>query len=96
MEYTTNLSRIESLIAKQLPKIIKAANRSEATEVYNKTVKTMNSYGLDLIIQMNSEAYESNKQKLGLTNGWPAYQEGYVNPLDRTKPNGDETKYRGY
>ena len=96
MEYTTNLSRIESLIAKQLPKIIRASNRTEAISNYDKTVKTMNSYGLDLIIQMNSEAYEKNKEKLGLTNGWPAYQEGYVNPLDRTQPNGDESKYRGY
>ena len=95
-DYTTNLSRIESLVAKQLPKIIKADNRSKAEEAYNKTVNTMNSYGLDLIIQMNSEAYEVNKQKLGLTNGWPAYQEGYVNPLDRTQPNGDLSKYRSY
>ena len=94
--YTNSLSKIESLLGKQIPKIIKASNANEAIKVYNQTVETMNRYGLDLIITMNSEAYAKNKVKLGLTYGWPPHQEGYVNPLDRTQPNGDLTKYRGY
>ena len=56
----------------------------------------MDKFGLELVITMNSEAYEVNKKKLGLTNGWPVYQEGYVNPLDRTQPNGDLSLYRSY
>ncbi len=95
-DYTTSLSRIESLLGKQLPKIIKAKNRTEAMSIYDKTVTTMKNYGLDLVIQMNSDAYEKNKVKLGLEYGWPPYQDGYVSPLDRTQPNGDLTKYRGY
>lgn len=95
-DYTTNLSRIESLLGKQLPKIIKGKTKDAAIEAYNKTVSTMNNYGLSLIIEMNSKAYNANKQKLNLTNGWPAYQAGYVSPLDRTQPNGDLTKYRSY
>lgn len=95
-EYTSNLSRIESLIGKQVPKIIKAKSAEEALNIYNKTVSTMESYGLELIIAMNSDAYAKNLAKLGLTNGWPAYQKGYVNPLDRTQPNGDLSKYRTY
>ena len=84
------------MLGKQIPKIIKASNANEAIKVYNQTVETMNRYGLDLIITMNSEAYAKNKVKLGLTYGWPPHQEGYVNPLDRTQPNGDLSKYRGY
>ena len=95
-DYTTSLSRIESLLGKQLPKIIKAKNRTEAKSVYDKTISTMKNYGLDLVIQMNSEAYTKNKEKLGLEFGWPAHQPGYVNPLDRTQPNGDLSLYRGY
>ena len=95
-KYINNLAKIESLLGKQVPKVIKAKDNAAALKVYNQIVSTMDAYGLDLIISMNTEAYNANKAKLGLTNGWPAYQEGYVNPLDRTQPNGDLTKYRSY
>ena len=95
-KYNQTLTRIDNLIGKQLPKIIKAKNRNEAINAYNKTVETMKSYGLDLIITMNSEAYEVAKQKLHLTYGYPGHQDGYVNSVDRKHPNGDLSLYRNY
>lgn len=94
--YINYLSKIENLIGTQLPKIIKAKNRDAAKSVYNSTVDALQSRGLDLVIEMNSAAYAKYKQKLGITVAWPPYQEDYVNPLDRTKPNGDLSLYRGY
>lgn len=95
-QYINNLAKIESTIGKQLTKILGAKSQADALKAYNQTVDRINEQGLDLIVTMNSEAYAANKVKLGLTHGWPAYQEGYVSPLDRTQPNGDLTKYRSY
>lgn len=95
-EYNNNLTRINELIGRQLPKIIKASNRKNSEDTYNQLVKTMNDRGLSLIIEMNSVAYKQAKAKLGITNGWPAYQPGYVNKVDRNNPNGDLSLYRSY
>lgn len=95
-QYNNNLTRINELIGRQLPKIIKATNRQNAEKVYNDLIKLMNDRGLELIIQMNSEAYAKTKQKLGLEFGWPGHQPGYENKVDRNNPNGDLSKYRGY
>lgn len=95
-EYNNNLTRINELIGRQLPKIIKASNRKNSEDTYNQLVKTMNDRGLSLIIEMNSVAYKQAKEKLGITYGWPAYQPGYVNKVDRNNPNGDLSLYRSY
>ncbi len=94
--YNNALTRINQLIGQQVPKILSASNRAEAEETYAKTVNLLQSRNLELVIEMNGEAYQKAKQKLGVTVAWPAWQEGYVNPLDRTKPNGDFSYYRGY
>lgn len=94
--YNNALTKINNLFGTQLPKIIKAKNSQEATSVYNKTVTTMQDRNLALVIEMQNAAYKKYKEKLGITVAWPAYQEGYVSPLDRTQPNGDLTLYRGY
>ena len=94
--YNNALSKIENLIGTQLPKIIKAKNQEEAKSLYDKTVKSLNDRNLSLVIEMNSEAYAKCKEKLGITVAWPPYMDNYVNPLDRTKPNGDLSLYRGY
>ena len=94
--YNTNLTRINELIGRQLPKIIKASNRTAAEKVYNDLVKLMKDRGLDLIITMNSEAYIEAKRKLGVEYGWPGNQPGYENKVDRNNPNGDLSLYRGY
>jgi putative aldouronate transport system substrate-binding protein len=94
--YSNALSKIENLIGTQLPKIIKAKDQAEAKSIYDKTVKSLNDRNLSLVIEMNSEAYAKCKEKLGITVAWPPYMEDYVNPLDRTKPNGDLSLYRGY
>lgn len=95
-EYNTNLTRINELIGRQLPKIIKSASKADAQKVYNDLVNLMNQRGLDLIISMNTEAYIRAKQKLGITYGWPGNRPDYVNNVDRNNPNGDLSLYRGY
>lgn len=95
-DYNNSLTRIESLIGQQLPKIIKAVNATEAKSVYRQTVDLLNKRNLALVIEMNAAAYKATKEKLGISFAWPPYQEGYVNPLDRTQPNGDLSLYRTY
>lgn len=94
--YNNNLTRIETTIGTQLPKIIRANSRQQAESIYNSTVSAIEARGLSLIIEMNSEAYLKAKQKLGITIAWPPNQVGYINPLNRLQPNGDTSKYRGY
>lgn len=94
--YNNNLTRIETTIGTQLPKIIRANSRQQAESIYNSTVSAIEARGLSLIIEMNSEAYLKAKQKLGITIAWPPNQVGYINPLNRLQPNGDISKYRGY
>lgn len=94
--YNNNLTRIETTIGTQLPKIIRATSRNQAISFYNDTITAINARGLDLVIEMNSQAFQKAKQKLGITIAWPPRQTGYINPLDRLNPNGDLSKYRSY
>ncbi|MBO5046295.1 MAG: hypothetical protein J6C93_05440 [Clostridia bacterium] len=95
-DYNNALTRINALIGQQTTKILQATSRSEAERIYEQTVDLLEKRNLALVIELNSEAYRATKEKLGITVAWPAWQEGYVNPLDRTKPNGDLTLYRTY
>lgn len=95
-EYNNNLTRINELIGRQVPKIIKARNKQNAEKIYNELIKLMNDRGLELVLTMNSEAYTKTKAKLNVEYGWPANQPGYVNKVDRNNPNGDLSLYRGY
>lgn len=95
-DYSTAVSRINSVIGTQLPKIIKAKTAGEAKTLYQQTVSILYERNLDLVIDMNKKAYQKAKTKLGISKGWPPYQSGYKNPLDRTKPNGDLSLYRTY
>lgn len=95
-EYNNNLTRINELIGRQVPKIIKATNKQNAEKIYNELIKLMNDRGLELVLTMNSEAYTKTKAKLNVEYGWPANQPGYVNKVDRNNPNGDLSLYRGY
>lgn len=95
-EYNNNLTRINELIGRQVPKIIKATNKQNAEKIYNELIKLMNDRGLQLVLTMNSEAYTKTKAKLNVEYGWPANQPGYVNKVDRNNPNGDLSLYRGY
>jgi len=95
-DYANALGSIESLISKQLPKIIQAKSKDAAIDVYNKTVETMNKYGLDLIIELNAQAYQTAKEKLGVSIAYPPYMEGYNVKPDRLHPNGDFSYYRTY
>lgn len=96
MDYNNALTRIESLIGQQVPKILQASSAEAAKSTYDSTVSLLNKRNLALVIETNAEAYKKTKEKLGVTVAWPAYQAGYVSPLDRTKPNGDLTLYRTY
>ena len=94
-DYLTALNKIENLIGKQLPKIIKAPNNSKALEIYESTISTMNKYNFELVISMMREAYIKYKAKLNVEYAWPPYNSGFNNIVDRTKPNGDTSYYRG-
>ena len=95
-QYTQNLTSINKDLNQQIPKIIQATTAAEAKRLYDQTVKLLQKDNLDFVLQKQQEAYKKTKEKLGLTFAWPPYMEGYVNPLDRTKPNGDVSYYRGY
>ncbi len=95
-DYNSALLSVNELLALQLPKIIKAKSREEAEKAYNTTLNHLEKRNLSLVIEMNAEAYAAAKEKLGITVAWPPYMEDYVNPLDRTQPNGDTSLYRGY
>lgn len=95
-DYNNALTRIDSLIGQQVPKILQAATAADAKKVYDQTVSLLEKRNLGLVVQMNAEAYKKTKEKLGITVAWPMYREDYVSPLDRTKPNGDLTLYRTY
>mgnify|MGYP002798037436 FL=1 len=95
-DYNNALTRINALIGQQTTKILQATSRSEAEQIYQQTVELLEKRNLALVIELNSEAYQATKEKLGITVAWPAWQEGYVNPLDRMQPNGDLSLYRTY
>ena len=95
-DYNNALTRINALVGQQTTKILQATSRSEAEQIYQQTVELLEKRNLALVIELNSEAYQATKEKLGITVAWPAWQEGYVNPLDRTQPNGDLSLYRTY
>lgn len=95
-DYSNDLTRIESTIGSQLPKIIKAASQADAQSKYETTIDILYSRGLDLVKTMNNEAFQAAKIKLGVEYAWIPYRSTYVNPLDRTQPNGDFSYYRGY
>jgi len=95
-DYNNALTRIDALIGQQVPKILQAPTAADAENIYDQTVSLLKKRKLDLVVSMNAEAYKKTKEKLGIDVAWPAYQEGYVSPLDRTKPNGDLTLYRTY
>ena len=95
-EYNNALTRVDTLISQQIPKILQAASAAEAKSTYDNTVKLLDSRNLKLVVEMNAEAYKKTKEKLGITVAWPMYQDGYVSPLDRTMPNGDPSYYRTY
>ncbi len=95
-DYNNALLSVNELLGMQLPKIIKAKSREAAEKAYNTTLEHLQKRNLELVITMNAEAYAKAKEKLGITTAWPPYMDDYVNPLDRTKPNGDSSYYRGY
>lgn len=95
-EYSNDLTRIETTIGTQLPKIIKAASRVEAVEKYETTIEILYARGLELILEMNNEAFQAAKEKLGIEIAWIPYRDDYINPLNRLQPNGDFSYYRGY
>ncbi len=95
-DYNNALLSVNELLGMQLPKIIKAKSREAAEQAYRTTLNHLEKRNLELVITMNAEAYAKAKEKLGITVAWPPYMEGYVNPLDRTQPNGDTSLYRGY
>ncbi len=95
-DYNNALARINALIGQQTTKILQASSRKDAERIYNQTLELLEKRNLALVVELNSAAYQKTKEKLGITVAWPAWQEGYVNPLDRTQPNGDLSLYRTY
>ena len=52
----------------------------------------MQNNGLEFVISFMAAGYENSKAACGVTNGWPAYQSGYVAP--NTGANGDLSYYQ--
>lgn len=75
-----------------LPKMISAKSNAEALKIYADTIKSMKNNGLDSVIAFMSDGYNRSKSACGVTNGWPAYQSGYVAP--NTGANGDASYYQ--
>jgi putative aldouronate transport system substrate-binding protein len=50
----------------QMPKIIMAANKDAATQVYNETIQQMDTMGMKDIDSYKNERFQENKKKLGL------------------------------
>lgn len=96
MDYNNALTRVDTLIGQQVPKIMQAASAAEAKSIYDSTVELLQKRNLELVIKTNAEAYKKTKEKLGVSIAWPAYQQGYSATPDRTKPNGDTSYYRTY
>ena len=72
--------------------MIAAKNNEAALNVYNKTVQSMKSNGLDFVVSFMADGYQASKKALGVEVGWPAYQEGYTAPT--TGANGDFSYYK--
>ena len=89
VEKQTNVNNIWGIY---LPKMISAKSNEEALQMYVNTIKSMKNNGLEFVISFMTEGYENSKAACGVTNGWPAYQSGYVAPI--TGANGDTSYYQ--
>jgi len=95
-QFSNSLTRIQTTLGTLVPRIIKAASLEAAKTEYSSAVSAINARGLELVETMSNEAFLVAKVKLGVTRAWPPAQTSYVNPLDRTSPNGDLSMYRTY
>jgi putative aldouronate transport system substrate-binding protein len=91
-DYIEQLNLINSYWGMYLPQMIAAKNNEEALKVYNKTVQSMKSNGLDFVVSFMANGYQASKKALGVEVGWPAYQDGYTAPT--TGANGDFSYYK--
>jgi len=96
-DYSSNMTRIKSTIAQQLPSIIKASSRDKSASTYDQTIDVLYKRGLELIKTMNNDAYQKAKETLGIESPvWPAYKTGFTNNVNRLAPNGDTSYYKNY
>ncbi len=96
-DYSSNMTRIKSTIAQQLPSIIKASDRAKSASTYEQTVSVLYKRGLDLIKTMNNDAYQKAKETLGIEGpAWPVYKTGFTNNVNRLQPNGDLSYHKDY
>ena len=91
-DYVEQLNLVNTYWGMYLPQMISAANNEKAMEVYNKTIQSMKSNGLDFVVSFMADGYKASKAALGIEVGWPAYQDGYVAPT--TGANGDFSYYK--
>ena len=77
-----------------LTKVIRAANKDQATNYYNQGIAYMKkNCMLDEVIAFNTQSYIRAKEALGIQFAWPKNIEGYTAPV--TGPNGDFSYWRG-
>ena len=96
MTYSNNLTRVDSTISSQLTSILRAESKEQARQIWEATIKTLNARGLEIVLELQGEAFLAAKEKLGLTFAYPANQSGYAATADRANPNGDLSLYRSY
>ena len=99
-------AKVTAVWAEYLPSIIKASSASSAESLLEEAIVAMNRRGRETVIATYAEAYAKNKQKLGITWGWPLNDPNYKSPTMRNAdgsfsdipvgPNGDTWYLRKY
>ena len=87
-DISTKNTTITTKWTEYLAKIISA---SDYLSTYESAVKYVKKRGLDDVVSFYSKSYQTTKQTLGVTYGWPANDPSYKSPA--TGPNGDASKY---
>ena len=87
-DISTKNTTITTKWTEYLAKIISA---SDYLSTYENAVKYVKKRGLDDVVSFYSKSYQTTKQTLGVTYGWPANDPSYKSPT--TGPNGDASKY---
>lgn len=89
LSIATKANNLKTKWAQYTTNIIRA---SDPVSEYNKSIDLMKRFGLDEVNSFYSQSYQSTKQLLGITWGYPANDPNYVEPT--TGPNGDFSYWR--
>ena len=99
-------AKVLAVWAEYLPSIVKASSAKSAEDLLAEAISAMDRRGREEVIATYAQAYAENKQKLGVTWGWPLNDPNYKSPTMRNAdgtfsttpigPNGDTWYLRNY